>query len=243
MDNTNQTIRFLQSYPDLVDIFPEPELASKNVPNWYREQPSLINNDDSTYNTGHLHLTVKKCQAFFDSMAAGYILKLPTDLYIDTTDGKLEFVIPAEMQEHYGQLIAHHSTEQVSHYPIDHNIYVNHVLRIHPTWMVQTPEGYSTLYVNPIHQPPLPIKIVEAIIDTDKFWSDGHISFFVHKNFKGVLKQGTPIMQVIPIKRDEWTMELDKTFDPNKTIAQRKSVRSTFQNGYRMKFWQKKVYK
>jgi hypothetical protein len=240
--STSKLVQFLQAYPHLADVFPLPEPASRNVPDWYKKQPSIIGDDQLGVEHGSLKLTVKKCQAFFDAMAGGYILKLPCDIYIDTTDGKFEVQLPGEMERFRNELMANHSTEQVSHLPLDTGIYVNAVLRLHPTWMVKTPEGYSTLFINPMHQPPTPLTAVEAIIDTDKFWSDGHLSFFVKKNFRGILKQGTPMVQVIPFKRDDWESEVVKDFDPEKTNLQRRIVRSNFANGYRMKFWQKKNY-
>ena len=94
-----------------------------------------------------------------------------------------------------------------------------------------------------MHQPPSPLQAVEALIDTDEFFSDGHLSFFVKKNFKGVIKQGTPLAQVFPFKREDWSMELDKEWDPEKTNLQRRVVRSMFQNGYRLKHWHRKVFK
>lgn len=236
-------IQFLQAYPHLVNVFPEPEPGIKNVPDWYREQPGISGEDKNVPHMGSLKLTVKKCQAFFDAIAAGYILKVPVDIYIDTTDGKFDIQLPAEINRFRGEILTHHSTEQVSHMPFDKEHYCDMILRIHPTWMVKTPQGYSALFVNPMHQPPSPLSAVEAIVDTDNFITDGHLSFLVKRNFKGIIKQGTPMAQVIPFKRDDWESELVKDFDPEKTFLQRSIVRSTFQNGYRMKFWQKKVFK
>jgi hypothetical protein len=233
----------LQAYPHIVKVFPIPEAATKNVPEWYKVQPSIGGDNSDIPENGNLKLTVKKCQAFFDAMALGYILKAPVDIYIDTTDGKFEIQLPSEMQRFRSELITNHGNDQISAFPMDKTNYCSQILRIHPTWMVSTEEGYSTLFIQPMHQGPSPLKAVEAIIDTDKFWSDGHLSFFVEKGFKGVIKQGTPIIQVFPFKREDWQMELVEDFDPNKTMEQRRITRSTFQNGYRMKFWQKKVFK
>ena len=109
--------------------------------------------------------------------------------------------------------------------------------------MVQTDEGYSTLFTSPMHQGPSPLKAIDAVVDTDNYFTDGHLSFLVKKNFKGTLKQGTPMSQIFPFKREEWTMELVNNFPPKKIEEQRNKVRSTFQNGYRLKFWQKKTFK
>ena len=236
-------ISFLQAYPMLVDIFPLPEPASKSVPDWWRQQPSIMGEDPKTPENGSLKLTVKKCQAFFDCMSMGYMLKMPIDIYIDTTEEKFDIQIPIEMQRFRNELITGHAAEQVSNMAFDKNRYCNQIFRVHPSWMVSTPKGYSTLFTNPMHQPPSPLKAVEAIIDTDKMFSDGHLSFFVEKNFKGVIKQGTPIVQVFPFKRDDWEMEVVENFPKEKIELQRKIVRSVFQNGYRMKLWVKKNFK
>lgn len=235
-------LQWISAYPEMDSVFPKPQPATKNVPQWYKDQPKTIDGDQMVQN-GTMKLTVKACQAFFDSMALGYMLRLPCDIYIDTTDGKFDVQIPAELRAYQSKLISQHTKDQVSHYPIDTDIYMSDiVLRIHPSYMVRTEPGYSTLFTAPIHQPPSPLKAVDAIIDTDNFFSDGHLSFFVKKNFKGVLKQGTPFVQVFPFKREDWESEHIVVDDSEKT-KQRHSVRSTFQHGYRMKHWVKKIFK
>ncbi len=235
-------IKFVTAYPEIAVAFPEPIPASKGIPKWYKDQPSYMNNDSSISN-GQMRLTVKKCQAVFDAMAGGYLLRMPTDLFVDTTDGKQEFELPGDCRAYQGRLMSTHTNEQVSHMQWDEDIYVKHILRIHPTWLVKTPKGYSTLFTQPMHQDPSPIFAVSAIIDTDNFMSDGHLSFFVKKGFKGIIKQGTPLIQVIPFKRDDWEMEVDADYDTKLIEAQRLVVRSVFQNGYKMKYWVKKVFK
>jgi hypothetical protein len=238
----SQKIQWISSYPEIDSVFPKPEPATKLIPQWYKDQPAIIGDSDTIENST-LKLTVKKCQAFFDAVALGYMLKLPCDIYIDTTDGKYDIQIPGDLMPYKIKLISQHSKEQVSHYPIDSSIYVDsQVLRVHPNWMVRTAPGYSTLFMPPIHQPSLPIVAVQAVIDTDNFFSDGHLSFFVRKDFKGVLKQGTPFVQVFPFKRDEWESEHIQISDEERK-NQRYSVRSVFQNGYRMKHWVKKIFK
>lgn len=235
-------IEFVTAYPEISLAFPEPVPAGKGIPEWYKRQPSYMGGDSSVTH-GQMKLTVKKCQAVFDAMAGGYILRLPTDLYIDTTDEKQEFELPHDCKAYQSRLMSTHTNEQVSEMKLDEDLYVRHILRIHPTWLVRTPKGYSTLFTQPMHQDPSPLFAVSAIIDTDNFLSDGHLSFFVKKNFKGILKQGTPLIQVIPFKRDEWEMSIDPNYDTKLIEAQRLSVRSTFQNGYKMKYWVKKVFK
>ena len=109
-------IKFVPGFPELKDIAPLPESATKNVPAWYKEQPSMI---DDKLEDGTLKLTVKKCQAFFDAMALGYMLKMPVDIYIDATGPTLDVQIPKELEKMRAMILSQHSKEQVSHLPID----------------------------------------------------------------------------------------------------------------------------
>jgi len=120
-------ITFTPAFPELKNVVPLPEPATKNVPNWYKEQPAKIDNE---IQNGVMKLTVKKCQ-----------------------------------------------------------------------------------------------------------------SFFVKKNFKGILKQGTPLIQVFPFKRDDWEMSINKEVNSEEISEQRIMLRSTFENGYKMKYWVKKLFK
>jgi hypothetical protein len=67
---------------------------------------------------------------------------------------------------------------------------------------------------------------------------------FIKKDFVGVIKQGTPLVQVIPIKREDWSMELVDTEISNAALkAQRLSIRSMFKHSYKEKFRSRKEYK
>ena len=83
-----------------------------------------------------------------------------------------------------------------------------------------------------------------GLIDTDGYPSDGHLSFIVEKDFKGVIKQGTPLIQVIPFKREDWKMEAVDAEESELFLKKhRMSLRSTFSNGYKNKFRSPKEFK
>ena len=48
--------------------------------------------------------------------------------------------------------------------------------------------------------------------------------------------------QVFPFKREKWQSKINEDFDTGLLYEQRKNLRSTFENGYRLKFWKKKQY-
>jgi len=235
-------IEFIPKFRLYSKVFPEPVSVASSIPEWWKTQESHLNNDQNVYR-GTMLLTVKKCQSVFDSMTFGYYLKCPTDISIDATGDVLRVQLTSDIMGMQQHLVSNHLKEQMAKYPIPEYFH-SEVVRIHPMWLVKTQEGYSSLFVAPMHGDDSPIKAVPGVIDTDEYPSDGYLSFFVKKGFKGIIKQGTPIVQVIPFKRDDWESSINKEKDSDFKIKEKNlGVRSVFQNGYRMKFWKKKTYR
>ena len=237
-------IKFYPFSEETTFFAPEPKPASKFVPEWYKRQPATVDEEEGI-KRGMYNGTVKKCLPIFDLMTAGYMLQFPMDVYVDSTNPeKLEVVGPVPMQRFTSDMFATHAPEQYSQYPGEPDIYHKQLFRIMPFWSIKTPPGYSVLVVHPMHQDSLPFKTLGGFVDTDGFISDGHFSMYVKKDFKGVIPQGTPFAQVIPIKREAWGMELVGHEDSSLEIKkQRIHIRSTFKNGYKNKFRAPKEFK
>jgi hypothetical protein len=237
-------IRFYPFSERTTFFAPEPTPAIKNTPDWYKRQPASVR-DDEFLPKGELSSTIKRCMPIFDAMTAGYIIPFPCDVYIDATNpAKIEFSVPLTMKQFSNDMFAVHAPEQYDHYPIDTNKYHKQLFRIMPFWAVKTPEGYSTLFMHPLHKDHLPFLAIQGFIDTDKFITDGHLSILVEKDFKGVIKQGTPLVQVIPFKREDWKMELVPTSESSAELTkQRFKLRSNFVHSYKNKYRSKKEFK
>jgi hypothetical protein len=236
-------VRFITLYPNVVDTFPEPEPSSKLLPEWFKKIPGFYNND-STPSFGSQKITVKRCMAFLDILTSGYILKAPFDIYIDTTEGKQIFDVPQAMRQYVSTpMTGMHDMKQVAGYPIDKDTHIEHIFRINMVWLVKTQPGYSSLFIPPQHHENIGLTAVSAIIDTDTYSSDGLFSFLVKKDFKGFIKQGDPLVQVIPFQRTNFTSEVIRDEKELEVInKQRSIIRSVFNSGYKKKFWQKKNY-
>jgi hypothetical protein len=222
-------------------VFPKPEpvQSANNLPDWWKKQPGYV--DGLSRDKGEYALTVKKCQAVFDAMTFGYYLKIPMDIFIDATGDKVVFKLSTPELD--GQLLTHHIKEQILHYPVPDG-YHDDVIRIHPMWIAETPPGFSCLFIQPMHSDNSPLFAIPGVIDTDRYPSDGYLSFFVKKGFSGLIKQGTPMVQVIPFQRNDWEanyLEDENSDDIIKVITT--SVRTVFENAYRVKFWSKKTFK
>lgn len=224
---------------------PVPQPASKMLPEWYKRQPASIGDDKDFMPKGGVNSTIKRCMPVFDLLTAGYIITFPMDLYIDATNpNKIEWSVPSPLKNFGSDMVATHTAEQVSQYPIDKDSFHKDVFRILPFWSVGTDKGYSTLFTHPYHRDDMPFQAFSAIVDTDGFISDGHLSMFIKKDFKGLIKQGTPLVQVIPFKREEWQMEIVDPEESNPILkAQRLAIRSAFRFGYKDKFRSRKEYR
>jgi hypothetical protein len=242
---SHQIIKFYPLNDKTITFTPEPKPASKAIPEWYKQQPGTMDNGESLSKFGQPTNTVKKCLPIFDAITAGYILVAPSDIFIDASDPeKLTYQIPAPLSPFKADLFASHERKQYSYLPMPADVYHQDLLRIMPFWIASTPPGYSALFLDPINRDISPLTAITGIIDTDGYPSDGHFSFKVQAGFVGVIKQGTPLVQIIPFKREDWKMEVA---DPQESEGflkkHRMNLRSTFSNGYKNKFRSPKEYK
>lgn len=237
-------IRFYPFNETTAQFAPQPKPSSKFTPEWYKAQPGSFH-DEQTIPQGYTTSTIKRCMPIFDIMGAGYTLGAPCDIFLDATDPeKLTWSVPLQLKHLEADLFSYHGPEQYQDYPIDNSEYHKQLLRIMPSWAVGTDKGYSTLFTNPYHADNSPLWAFSAIVDTDAFISDGHLSFLVKKGFKGVIKQGTPLIQLIPFRREPWEMEVQTPEVARRAFREQTSLlRSTFLNGYKNKFRSKKDYK
>jgi hypothetical protein len=181
----------------------------------------------------------------FDLLTAGYILTAPCDIYLDASNPeRLEWSIPQGLLAHQADMFAVHASEQYDKMPNNKALYHKDLLRIFPFWSVGTPKGYSSIFLQPSYLDSSPLTALQAIVDTDAFITDGHLSFWVEKNFKGIIKQGTPLVQVIPFRRDSWEKDFASVEESEKIFNdQRLKLRSMFSNAYKNIFRSRKEYR
>ena len=176
----------------------------------------------------------KKCIPVFDAISAGYIIKLPADVYVSEKDGS-----PWYEWSDFG-LVEFHPVEQAPLHPNSNSFpypkWINH-------WSIQTPKGYSTLFVQPFHRESV-FTILPGIVDTDTYTAPVNFPFVLNDpSFKGLIPKGTPIVQVIPIKKDSWSMDfgLEENVIAQSNISRK--LKSKFFDKYKSMFWSRKEYK
>jgi dUTPase len=85
--------------------------------------------------------------------------------------------------------------------------------------------------------------VLPGVVDTDKYYEAIAFPFNLKdKNFEGMLEAGTPIAQVIPFKRESYSMEVVE-LDKKRNIVHRRTIASKIYDSYRNGFWSRKEYK
>ncbi len=214
-----------------------PSPASKHLPDWYKKMENFVGgptNGEERRNSQ----TMKRCMPLFDSMTTGYYLKTYTDLTVKNDKEKgLSFSWAYSTNS---ETVSFHHAHQVIDYKDKSHPFG--APKLFNPWGIQTPAGYSVLIIPPLHQPAIGIRILEAVVDTDKYYNQIQFPFAVDEGFTGDIPIGTPFAQIIPFKRDDFKMRIG---GDNERMAQKPSaigIRSVFTNGYRNLYRTRKKY-
>ena len=240
-----------EDYFALKEDYPTP--VKLNIPEWFKKLEHTV-----------LDKTVKGCIPFLDSLTSGYLLKIPQDFHVrHNVDNKNE---KGEIFKDSFQTFGLHDMSQLINAKF---INLNSGIDTHPTkqvegspfieknknlpfykilnpWKIKTPKGYSCLFVPPLNNSDDRFHIIPAIVDTDTFPNEINFPIIINGDKYPVLettiKKGTPYVQIIPFKRDNWKM----TLIPRKQKEVQKSrlfYGLKILHTYKEKYWSKKLWK
>ena len=222
-----------------------PVSASSNIPDWYKNLNSYIGNEKKPDGAGGTTATIKRCMPVFDAMSSGYIIPTYVDIWISQKEEVLSngTIIKLPWYERPAHdPIFFHSIEQAPTYPGKNNMNAPYPKWINP-WSISTPNGYSTLFIQPLHRDS-PFTILPGVVDTDRYSSPVHFPFVLNDwSFEGLIPAGTPMVQIIPIKRDNWKMSIGEKKDFIKQEKDLAKLKSRFFDSYKTGFRQNKSYK
>jgi hypothetical protein len=237
----NPKIEFVADTKAYSVIFDKPEPAKNFIPEWYKKTKSnfpgnFVERIDKQ--SGNPLRTVKACMPVFDMITAGYIITLPAEVYFNPTESMLPETIWSI--DDFNP-IESHSNEQFKEINLDKSYYENAVKFSNP-WIIKTPPGYSCMFMQPSMRDDLPFQIVPAIVDTDKHPVPINFPAFFKKDFEGILPLGTPIVQVIPFKREVWSSQVSYNETRAEASAEFQMAKRKFQNRYKTFFRSKKEW-
>ena len=220
------------------DGIEKPKPASSFIPEWYKETNSYLKKEKNELNSEIPEGTIKKCIPVFDAITSGYIITLPADIIVSQKTGQ-DGIKRAFFSWSAFELITFHTTEQAKLYPADSG---DSYPKFMNPWGIKTPRGWSVLITNPLHRD-LPFTILTGVVDTDTYNYPINFPFVLKdKNWEGIIPKGTPIAQIIPIKRESWKLKLGDSLDLKKIQEDFFKLSSMFSNRYKKMFWARKEY-
>jgi hypothetical protein len=215
-------IQFIPGTESIEKVISFPESSKKFIPNWYKD----ISAKQDAFN-------VKKCIPFLDALTHGYIQKTWADIKVvnNNESFSIEFDHDVEILKY----------REKSDLPMGDEFYNVEFIWQRP-WSVVLPEGYSGLVTHPLNRIDLPFHTLSGIVDFDNSVHApiGNIPFYIKKGFSGIIPTGTPMFQIIPIKRETWSYE-SKVYS-DEFWESKLNERSEVDDFYKKRIWQKKLF-
>ena len=191
--NDNTGVFCPENMLDVPEIQPRP--ISEYQPTWYKklnftsDHPSVI--DDKT---------IKACRPVHEYLHTGYCLPLWTD-YSFKLDDRTDNVIAISKSAYAG-----HGPEQLGPTRPHERTSESLITKFTNPWLINTPPGYSCLFMQPFYSFESRFTILPAIVNTDLFYERIHFPATISKdiNLPFTLPLGYPLIHIIPFKRENW---------------------------------------
>ena len=239
----SKNINFKATSKTEFEVQPKPYPAVKQLPKWftdaepYFDRPGWPNDGKLHFRDREENITYKKCVPLLDSLGAGYIIPLWADVMVEQNGGFPGIYWKTQLNI----FELHGSPSREIPAPTGYDQVVYKYLN---TWIPQTPKGYSCLVISPLGYNDLAFKAIPAIVDTDSSTLELSFPMWIKKGFEGIVEKGTPLVQIIPFKRDDWESTFDYYEDGEyHNVIQEKNFNSTMVGHYLKNHHSKKKFK
>ncbi|MBO80437.1 hypothetical protein AAG607_07135 [Citromicrobium bathyomarinum] len=183
--------------PALAGRIPPPDRAIRFAPEWFRRLPREMGMTDANGLPG---LTVKACLPVTDSLSLGFVIPLPFDVMLQVPEDRVHIAMGWAEDVPFAPLEQHHPGQIGAPEP---PFEATMPLKFINPWRIKVPDGYSVLFTQPMNRPDLPFACFSGLVDCDRFETTVNMPFvWTGPPGQHVLSAGTPIAQLIPIRRD-----------------------------------------
>ena len=227
-------IKFSSPFKEFIS---EPKPSKKVIPEAFKKMLSFAEKDISKP-------TVKKCMPFLDTLTTGYIISTPVDYLLvkNPETSEYEFKLPPNLPPFFEEnfRVEKHQLYQMEDSLRYDKRTVDQIFKFINPWKIKTPPGYSCLFTQPLNKN-CPFKIIDGIVDTDTFDLTINFPFYWtgESQQQVLLKRDTPMVQIIPFKREQWEMTVE---EDTPDLRVNLKMFSDFWDNYKNKIWHKKDY-
>ena len=229
-------IFFIPKNKEVSNLLKTPYPAKNIIPDWYKESESFMGSDHLQVDKYATNAGLKHCMSYLDAMVHGYVYELWTDIHVSNGENGMQI-----SWTNTPDPVVQRTKNLGAKIPRPTEMYedmFNWVLQ----WGAKAPKGYSLLMTHPLNRTDLPFYTLSGIVDSDNYMGEGKVPFFIKKDFIGIIEKGTPITQIIPIKREYWKKE-HGTYDAIKVLLHKQKFLSTIKRSYKKNYWNRKEYK
>ena len=218
-----------------------PKPSHNSIPQWFKNDKNFStgSNDKLKAVKTDYSGTYKMCVPVTDTMSAGYNIVLPATVYI-TNLKDAENYEPNILWQVDWNVCDVQPQNALQSYPIPYE-HSPTFFRWKIDWKIITPSGYSAWITHPSHRHDLPFTTINGFVDTDVHPNPLYLPFFVKNGFEGKIDAGTPIAQVIPIKREHWVSKR-KDYDEEISKMITNNSKLDYFRTYKNRYWSKKRY-
>jgi hypothetical protein len=203
----------------------KPKPAKTFIPDWYKKTP-LLNKvvDNETINSVP---SLKGCMPFLDAMTSGYIISTWFEIKVVRDFGSVYLVWNID----YNPIKSRQDIDLPTPPGYEKNMFA-----LDLPFGFKVPSGYSLLATQPLNRPDTPFIVTSGIIDDNVLYA-GTVPFWIKNDFEGLIPIGTPILQIIPFKRENWKSCINEQKSKEAESGRRKTF--TYISG----FYKKNIHK
>ena len=231
----NNKIEFYTAFNTLLEIEAVcPSTGTDMLKNIMKKVKSSVdsrptNNKSMRYTGGD----IRQCPGIVQYMQHGYIIKSWHDIHIKTDESGDSFTWEASTSRH--EILTNHQYEknsnvhsdvigatvekEVSHFP-QNNFFdffprkntLKCVIKINTPWFAKLPKGYGALILPLFYDNEERFTTIPGIIPTD-YLEKINVQLYWHNlgpENSTIIKAGTPLAKIIPIKLEDWDLEVRK---------------------------------
>ncbi len=222
-------VQFICDKADL-GVIPAPYRAGKYMPGWYKNLSGKIDGVDMLD-----HSTIKRCPPVLEAMTAGWIIPLAADIEFKTNADASGVSYRSLF---YKPMVENHQPAQVKGHPD----LPKPPMKFLNYWLIKVPPGYNLLFMPPLNRADSRFTCFSGIVRGEYFEYINFPFFFNKKDFVGVIDAGTPLVQVIPYKRDSFLEDAimeHMTEGDVEQLALTRRQRQAHPSHYRDNIWKK----
>jgi hypothetical protein len=217
----------------------EPIGYMKNIiPDWFKKIEKF---SGGKLSIAPSTITVKSCAPFMDAFLTGYYIPAPVDFLVEQTPNgpKISWNF-FDFDYKETDFIIERDKGMVPNLPIPQGFHSNHF-----SWstkqILKVEDGYSLLITHPLNRDDLPFRTMSGVVDANYAMNGGKLPFLLQMGFEGIIKAGTPIAQIIPIKSEPWELKRNTNLLSDAKLARSESLKYII-GWYKNKYWNRKEY-